>query len=150
MDLKFSFGGASPDHHDHGGAPSGIPLPFAGAATQLASTSSVLELHVTVAGQEVIAEALSGDGVSYGRAVTSAVDRDSVGVAAAARSALARVGAELGDPLIGSVSAVVLDLGTLAAPVLAELGVEAPGEARVTEALQARTGVAQGTPVRVV
>lgn len=167
MDLKFSFGGASAGSHDHaghsdradhaaGGAPSGIPLPFAGAA-QLASTSNVLELRVRLAGDEIVAEALSGDGVTYGRAAKSLVDRGAAPVAAATRSVLARVGAELGDPLIASVNAVVLELGDLAEPVLAELGVAVAGGGdpldenvlgHIDAALQARTGVAEGTEIR--
>ncbi len=160
MDLKFSFGGASAGSHDHadhsdhagqaaGGAPSGIPLPFAGAS-QLASTSSVLELHVRLAGEEIVAEALSGDGVTYGRAAKPLVDRGPAPVAAAARSVLARVGAELGDPLIASVTTVVLELGdpVFAEQVLAALA-PAAGVTTVDASLQARTGVAEGTPIRL-
>lgn len=148
MDLKFSFGGASPDHHDHGDAPSGIPLPFAGAATSLSSTSTVLEVRVTLAGDAVVAEALSGDGVSYAKAARSTVDHSPAGLAAATRSAIARAGAELGDPLVGSVSAIVLSLGEQTDGVQRELGLDAANFA-VNASLQARTGISTGTPIRL-
>ena len=146
MDLKFTFGGASPDQHDHGGAPSGIPLPFAGIASAPASASSVLEVHVTRLGETVIAEARSGDGVSYARAERAGADHSPAGLAAAARSAIARAGAELGEPLVQSVSAVVVDLGEDSDEVLRELGLD-PADPAVTEALQARTGITAGTPI---
>ena len=148
MDLKFSFGGASPDQHDHGGAPSGIPLPFAGAATSLTPASTVLEVRVTLAGEAVVAEALSGNGVTYARAARSTVDLSPAGLAAAARSAIARAGAELGDRLVGTVSAVVLALGEHTGAVLQQLELDAADPA-VSEALQARTGISAGTPIRL-
>ena len=147
MDLKFSFGGASPDHNDHGDAPSGIPLPFAGATSTPSSASSVLEMRVSRAEGAVIAEALSGDGVSYARATRSTTDTSPAGIAAAARSAIARAGAELGDPLLNSVSAIVLALDEASSAVLNELDLD-PASAQVNESLQARTGIAVGTPIR--
>ena len=148
MDLKFSFGGASPDQHDHDGAPSGIPLPFAGAATSLTPASTVLEVRVTLAGEAVVAEALSGNGVSYARAARSTVDLSPASLAAAARSAIARAGAELGDRLVVTVSAVVLALGEHTGAVLQQLELDAADPA-VSEALQARTGISAGTPIRL-
>lgn len=153
MDLKFTFGGASPDQHDHGDAPSGIPLPFAVSTAGLGSTSSVLELHATVSGDELVTEALSGDGVSYAQAAVPLADRTPSAVAAALRSGLSRAGAELDDPLRGSVTAVRLAgalaaLGLDAAALLAELGCD-PAAPAITEALQARTGLTVGTPILV-
>lgn len=160
MDLKFSFGGASPDRHDHGAAPSGIPLPFAGAASTPVSTSHVLELRATLSNPDshaptVIANALSGDGVSYARAEKLVTERTPAGIATATRSALARAAAELGDPLVQSVTAVVLQLGEHRTTAFHELGLASaarPGAAEcegvMTEVLQARTGVTAGTIVR--
>lgn len=170
MSLKFTFGGAPSDHdhagHDHDGAPSGIPLPFAGASSsaQPASSSAVLEIRVSrEAGapgetEAMVAEAFSGDGVSYARAEKPLAATDAAALATAARSAIARVGATLPEPLIGAVTAVVLSLGAENAAVLAELGIaESDGSAAtsgafaavVDDALQARTGVTAGTPIRV-
>lgn len=175
MSLKFTFGGGAPgnsghdhdehDGHGHGGATPGIPLPFAGAASsgQPISTSSILEIRVTrgtgaaaptdgtantsaVAAELVIAEALSGDGVSYGRAEKSITAGDAASLGSAARSVIARVGATLPEPLIGSVSAVVLSFGADGTEVLASLGI---ANSAVDEALQARTGLSAGTPIRI-
>lgn len=152
MDLKFSFGGASPDHdhsgHGSGGAPSGVPLPFAGATPVPLSTSSTLELRVSLGEAAVVCEALSGDGVSYARAEKASGDRSPAALAAAVRSALARTGAELPEPLIGSVTDVTLALGGAEDAVLAELGLGGAPSA-VDAALQARTGIAVGTPMRI-
>ncbi|QIK64336.1 hypothetical protein G7068_14830 [Leucobacter viscericola] len=150
MDLKFSFGGASPDHsHDGPGeAPSGIPLPFSVAP---ASTSSVLEVQVRCTDSAVFAEALSGDGVTYGRAEVDEADRDPRALARAAQSAVARVVAELEGPLAESVTAIVLQLNGAESRIIEELGFEAaqdPALALTSEAFQRRTGVALGTPVR--
>jgi len=148
MDLKFSFGGASPASDD---APSGIPLPFSTAPT---STSSVLELHLSRVADEsgsdlISCEAVSGDGVSYARAERSSAG---IGLSAAVRSALARVGPELPEALLGSVTAIVASLDGDEAEVFSELGLTVDPAAKppalVTEALQARTGVAAGTPIR--
>ena len=134
MDLKFSFGGASPDHsHDgHGEAPSGIPLPFSVAP---ASTSSVLEVHVRVTDAQVIAEALSGDGVTYGRAELDEADRDPLALARAVRSVTARVVAELDGPLAEAVTGLVLRLGGREVPVIEALDFPVtPAEASATGA----------------
>lgn len=151
MDLKFSFGGASPDHsHDgHGEAPSGIPLPFSVAP---ASTSNVLEIHVRCAESEVVAEALSGDGVTYGRAEVEEAARDPKALARAMQSAVARVVAELDGPLADSVTAIVLQLSGAEAKTVEALGFDEaqdPELAFTSEAFQRRTGVAAGTPVRL-
>jgi len=150
MDLKFSFGGASPDHHDHGGAPSGIPLPF---TTAPATRSSVLEAAVRRAGDgpdaTLVAEILSGDGVTYARAeVASPGDEDPATLARGVRSALSRAVAELDGPLAESVTAVVLDLGDAGAGILTELGIDAAAPA-VDPAMQRRIGIAEGTPIRL-
>lgn len=168
MDLKFTFSGSahdrsSDDHahdgHGHGGAGSGpgIPLPFAGA-TNSGSASSTLELRVSLvdAAGTMACEAFSGDGVSYARAEKAVRDRDPAALAAAARSVLARCGAELPEPLLGSVTEVSLTLGGAEAAVLAELGLglaphpdPAAPVSSVDDALQARTGIAAGTPIRI-
>ena len=144
MDLKFTFGGASPDH-DHGGAPSGIPLPF---STAPASSSSELELVARLADGALVAEALSGDGVSYAHAETSAEDPDPAALARSARSALARAVAELEGPLSEAVTVVVLDLGAASEAVARELGLD-PAVPVVDAALQRRIGVNAGTRVRL-
>lgn len=152
MSLKFSFGGSSPEPHDH--ASPGIPLPFAGAASQPVSTSSVLDFKVSLNGDEAVCEALSGDGASYARATKRIAESSTAGLAAAVRSVLARTGAELPEPLLGSVTGVVLDLGGAEASVLGELGLAvSPGAAQlaaIDAALQARTGLTAGTPIRTV
>lgn len=159
MDLKFSFGGASPDH-SHGEAPSGIPLPFSVAPV---SHSSVLEVHVRVTDTQVIAEALSGDGVTYGRAELDEADRDPLALARAARSVTARVVAELDGPLAEAVTGLVLQLGggeiaviealdfpvTPAADAAGTADAERPAVAVTSEPFQRRTGVVSGTPVHV-
>lgn len=156
MDLKFSFGGASPDHsHDgHGGAPSGIPLPFSTAPASLTLTtspSSVLEVQVRCTETEVIAEAVSGDGVTYGRAEVAEVARDPHALSRAVQSAAARVVAELEVPLADAVTAVVLQLDGAEPQVIEGLGFESaqdPALALTSEAFQRRTGIAAGTTVR--
>lgn len=151
MDLKFSFGGASPDHHHdgQGEAPSGVPLPFSVAPV---SNSSVLEVHVRCTESGVTAEAVSGDGVTYGRAEVALAARDPRALSRAAQSAVARVVAELEGPLADAVTAVVLQLDGSEQHVVDALGFEAapdPALAVTSEAFQRRTGVASGTVVRV-
>ncbi|WP_449281908.1 hypothetical protein [Leucobacter sp.] len=154
MDLKFTFGGASPDHghaaHDRGDAPSGIPLPF--STTPIASSSGVLEVRVRRAGEALVAEAVSGDGVVYCSAEVRAGEGDASALARATRSALSRSVAALEGPLAESVSAVVLDLGDDGPVALRELGIAIDAaqdpSAVVDEALQRRIGVAAGTPIR--
>lgn len=151
MDLKFTFGGASPDHghaaYDRGDAPSGIPLPF--STTPLTSSSSVLELRVRRASAALVAEAVSGDGVVYCDAEVPVASEDPAALARAARSALSRAVAGLEGPLAESVSAVVLDLGDAGAGVLSELGIAAADPATVDAALQRRIGVSAGTAIRL-
>lgn len=151
MDLKFSFGGASPDHHDHGGAPSGIPLPFAGASATQVSTSNELDVVVRVdaSGSEplVVAEVITGDGVTYARGDVTVDPNDPAALARAARSAISRAVAGLEGPLATAITAVELQLPEATA-LLEPLGVSAESPS-VTEALQARIGVAAGTPFRI-
>lgn len=179
MDLKFTLGGASPargrsdhgrghddhghdghDHGDHGRAglapgSAGIPLPFAGAAAGgTVSTSSALDLSVAFdeAAGMMSCEALSGDGVLYARSEKPVQGRDVPALAAAARSVLARTGAGLPEPLLGSVTGIVLALGGAESAVLAEFGIAlGNGEdlVAVDEALQARTGISAGIPIRL-
>ena len=175
MDLKFTFGGASPDQHDHGGAPSGIPLPFAGAASTPVSTSSELDVFVRLVtsseGATAIAEVVTGDGVTYTRsevelsrprtvggqlprAEDAPIDAaDTAALARAVRSAISRAVAGLEGPLAQSITAVKLDVPGAAA-VVAEIGADpAPisdprALGAVGDALQARLGITAGTPLR--
>ena len=150
MDLKFTFGGASPDQHDHGGAPSGVsPLPLSAKPVSLGPTSTVLDVVLRRGDGELVAEALSGDGVSYGRAaVADAAASDSAAFAKALRSALSRVIAELDSPLSDSVTALVLDLGADTDAAREALGIDAAASV-VDAVLQRRCGIAMGTPVRL-
>ena len=158
MDLKFSFADRQSAAHDHdadGAAmpPGSRPLPF---STAPSATSSELILRVTLgsdAEAPVLGEALSGDGVSYGRAevrLRGAAD-DTEALAATARSAAARVVAELGEPLSASITRLELALDGAEAAVAALLALDpgaGPGElARVSDAFQMRTGIAVNTPV---
>lgn len=153
MDLKFTFGEAPRDSHDHGGTSQGIPLPFAGAAPPAISTSSTLDLRVTIEGDSpavAVCEALSGDGVSYARAekvVASPATAEEL--ARAVRSVLARGGATLPEPLLTSITSVVLDLGGRETEALTALGIHAESGLTVDDALQARTGITAGTPIRI-
>ncbi|MFC5337721.1 hypothetical protein [Leucobacter denitrificans] len=151
MDLKFSFGGASPDHHDHGGAPSGIPLPFAGSATAPVSTSGELDVVVRIDNSAdaplVVAEVITGDGVTYARGDVSVDPTDAAALAKATRSAISRAVAGLEGPLAESITAVELSFQT-AAEVLPILGIDTESPV-VTEALQARLGINTGTPIRL-
>lgn len=152
MDLKFSFGASNPLPLATDGAGS-ASLPI---STAPASTSSALELRVSLTGATpalAVCEAISGDGVSYARAEKSVQDPvSSTDIAAAVRSALARAGAELPEQLLGSVTGVRLDLDGREIEVLAKLGIPVASGvdslAAVDEALQARTGLAAGTPIR--
>ncbi len=151
MDLKFTFEGASPDRLDaagRGDAPSGIPLPFSVGPSGTASTSSVLEIAVRRSGAAVLAEVVSGDGVTYARSEVAEDARDPASLARSVRSALARAVAELEGPLAESVTAVVLDLGDAGSAVLGELGLDT-GAPAVDDALQRRIGIASGTPIRL-
>ena len=146
MDLKFSFGASNP-----------LPLSAEGAGSASpGATSSVLELHVTlVDGARLRCEGVSLDGVSYASAEKQTTSgEDPVALSAALRSVLARCGAELPEPLIDSVSAIALSLEGREAAALEALGLpvspSASVLAQVDEALQARTGIAAGTPIRVL
>ncbi|MFD5600056.1 hypothetical protein ACFWHR_08360 [Leucobacter sp. NPDC058333] len=159
MDLKFSFGGASPDHHhgDDGGAPSGIPLPFTTVSSgALGSTSTVLDASVRREGDLLVGEVVTGDGVTYARAevalrsdAAGAALPDTAALAKAARSALSRAVATLEGPLAESISAVVFALGDASRTTAEALGVAVTDAPVVGDALQRRIGVAAHTPVRI-
>ena len=175
MDLKFSFGGASPDHHDHGDAPSGIPLPFAGTASLPVSNSNELDVVVRIDRSAteplVVAEVITGDGVTYSRgdvllpegadqggADQAGADRDFAALAKAVRSAVSRAVAGLEGPLAQSITAIELQLASVGAGadtvdagagVIQALDLSAD-DPQVSEALQARIGVSAGTKIRVV
>ena len=176
MDLKFTFGGASPDQHDHGGAPSGTPLPFAGAASTPVSTSSELDVFVRLVaspeGSTAVAEVVTGDGVTYTRSEVElkrprgvggplpvesgeTIDpADTEALTRAVRSAISRAVAGLEGPLAAAVTSIEVDVPGAAA-VVASLGAgPAPMGDRsvagtVTEALQARFGITAGTQIRL-
>ncbi|GAA1327704.1 hypothetical protein ACFSWE_11855 [Leucobacter albus] len=176
MDLKFTFGGASPDQHGHGDAPSGIPLPFAGAASGPVSTSNELDVFVRLVtspeGATAIAEVVTGDGVTYTRSEVELARARTVGgslpvdsgepieandieaLTRAVRSAISRAVAALEGPLASAITSIEVDVPGAAA-VVAALGagpgpVSEPRTAGVvTEALQARLGITAGTPLRV-
>lgn len=146
MDLKFSFGASNP-----------LPLSAEGAGSASAvGGSSVLELHVTLVPEESLirCSGVSLDGVSYASATKQFSSENPAALAAAVRSVLARGGAELPEPLLGSVSGVALSLGGCEAEALRTLELAvSPGSpvlAQVDEALQARTGIAAGTPIRAL
>ncbi|QIM16289.1 hypothetical protein G7067_07385 [Leucobacter insecticola] len=154
MDLKFSFGGATPDH-DHGShgeagqdpALTGVPLPF---TVTPASKSSVLEVHVRCSDTQVIAEAVSGDSVTYARSEVDEAARDPAALARAVSSATARVVAGLEGPLAEAVSGVILSLGGSEQAVVVALGFGNDVASPLTsEAFQRRTGVTSGTPVHI-
>lgn len=158
MDLKFSFQGASPDHshdgHDHGGAPSGIPLPFTTTAIgSSGGASSLLEVHARLGGTideaVVIAEALSGDGVAYATAEVKITAAGSPALARALRSALSRAVAGLEGPLVDAVSALVINLGGDELEALADLTVNEGADLVASAELQRRIGVAAGTLIRI-
>ncbi|MHA3724969.1 hypothetical protein ACXR2T_13950 [Leucobacter sp. HY1910] len=145
MDLKFSFGGASPDHHDHGDAPSKFSFPLTPASG--AGSASDLEVVVTQAEAGVRGEVRTGAGVVYTSADVACAD--DAALPRAARSAAARAVAALEGPLAEQVSAVVLELGSHSPAVLKALGVDAAAPA-VTDELRSRIGVAAGVPIRIV
>ncbi len=145
MDLKFTFGASNP-----------LPLSStgAGSASSPGPGSSVLELRVSLRPDDSLmrCEGVSADGVIYASAEKKISAEDPTGLAAALRSVVARCGAELPEPLIGSVSAIAVDLGGSEADALGELGLmvspNAPILAQVNESFQARTGITAGTPIR--
>lgn len=144
MDLKFTFGASNP-----------LPLSStgAGSASSPGPGSSVLELRVSLQpdGSLMRCEGVSADGVIYASAEKKISAEDPTTLAAAFRSVIARCGAELPEPLIGSVSAIALDFGGREADALVQLGLmvspTAPALAQVDESLQARTGINAGTPI---
>lgn len=146
MDLKFTFGASNP-----------LPLASegAGSASSLGAGNGMCELRVTLNNADALlrCEGVSGDGVAYSSAEKKLAADDSASLAAALRSAIARGGAELPEPMLGSVSAIALSLGGREAEALTELGLMVSAGsvvlAQVDEALQARTGIAAGTPIRV-
>lgn len=144
MDLKFSFGGASPDHHSHGDAPSGLSLPL--TAVSSASSASDLEVFATRITPGVRAEVRTGAGVVYTSAEVACTD--DAALPRAVRSALARAVASLEGPLAEQVTSVVLDLTRHSPAVLQALELD-PAAPVVTDALQSRIGVAAGVPIRV-
>ena len=151
MDLKFTFGGASPDHsHGHGDAPSGIPLPF---STTPSSASGELLVVARLSGETLVAEALSGDGVSYAHAEVDAAapeggDPDPAALARAAKSAISRAVAELEGPLADAITALSLELDGAETAVAEQLGLD-PAVPVVDAALQRRIGINAGTKVRL-
>lgn len=163
MDLKFTFGDASP-----------LPLTDVNAGSPGPGQGSArLELHVSLAEahdgeRSIVCVGRSGDGVEYARSEKPLAGTEPGALAAAIRSVLARAGAELPEPLLGSVTAIAIDLTapgssvdertTQHAALIDALGLSAGVEAgtvagtgtafAVNEPLQARTGVAAGTPIR--
>jgi len=154
MSLKFTFGGGSPDHHDHGSAPAGVgELPLTPAPVGGGSLEFVLRLEDS----RISGEARSESGVAYATADKAVAGRGAAAAAGAIRSVLSRLEAELVEPLRTTATAIELvlaadadaRLGIDAAPLLAELGAD-PAAPVVDDALQARTGITAGTPIRVV
>jgi hypothetical protein len=154
MSLKFTFGGGSPDHHDHGSAPAGVaelpltPAPVGGGS---------LEFALTLEDARISGEARSESGVAYATAGKAVTGQGAAAAAGAIRSVLSRLEAELVEPLRTTATSIelVLDadararLGVDAAALLAELGAD-PAAPAVDDALQARTGITAGTPIRIV
>lgn len=146
MDLKFTFGASNP-----------LPLSAegAGSASALGAGTGMCELRVTLDSGKgaLLCEGVSGDGVSYSSAEKLVAADDTASLALALRSVLARGGAELPEPMLGSVSAISLKLDGREAEALRELGLltSATGAilAQVDSALQARTGITAGTPIRL-
>lgn len=153
MNLKFTFTGSAESSHEHTTATSehssGLPVPFAvGSSAPPVSMSSVLEMRVRVNDDAVLCVGVSGDGVEYSNAKVELAGRD---LHAAVRSVIARAGAGLPEPLIGSVSAIVLDLDGRESDVVTAWGLTAsegsPQLASVDEHLQTRTGISVATPI---
>lgn len=151
MSLKFTFGGSNPDTHDHSDTPSGATsLPL---TSLQAPGSGPLEFMLALDSAQVSGEARSGSGVAYATASKPVTEQDAAVFAGAIRSVLSRLEAELVEPLRGTATAIEIAIapatGLNAAGLLSELGVDATTRA-VGEALQARTGVSAGTPIRLV
>lgn len=141
MDLKFSFGGASPDHHDHGAAPSSFKFPLTPA-----TNASDLLVVVTREAEGVRGEVRTGAGVVYTSSDVACAD--DAALPRATRSAVARAVAALEGPLAEQVSAIVLELGEDSSAVLEALDLD-PSALQVTDALKTRVGVAVGVPIRI-
>lgn len=144
MDLKFSFGGAVPDH-SHGAAPSGISLPLT-SVTPAASSASDLMVVVTRTDEGIRAEVQTGAKVVYTSADVAAADEGEL--PKATRSGIARAVAGLEGPLAEQVSVIELTSALATPAVFALLEIDASAPA-VTQALQRRIGVATGTLIRV-
>lgn len=156
MNLKFTFNQAASHSHDDEpvAAPAGRALPF---SVTPASNSSELRVEVrakasadAAAAPAFEATVLSGDDVSYGHGVApirgTAPDAESL----AARSAISRALADTGEHLLSAITAVQLEVPN-AVIVAAGLGLttDAAGTWRTTLTLQQRTGLPEGTEVRV-
>lgn len=149
MDLKFTFGASNPLPLASEGAgsaslPGGLGGPGAGMCE--------LRVRLNTAERSLLCEGVSGDGVAYSSAEKKLAGEDIASLASALRSVIARGGAELPEPMLGSVSAISLQLDGREAEALTELGLMvSPGGAilaQIDEALQARTGITAGTPIR--
>ncbi len=139
MDLKFTF--TSPnDHSEQPASPLG-KLPI----QPVSSASSELFVELSETGDGIKARAVSGDGVPYGEALRKLREGEALGVAA--RSALARVVAEVGEPLSSAISGVRLSPALHDA--LLELDAFDPSGSFTSESLQRRAGVSLNTPVEV-
>lgn len=141
MDLKFSIGGASPDHHDHGGAPSSFKFPLTPA-----TNASDLLVVVTREADGVRGEVRTGAGVVYTSSDVACAD--DAALPRATRSAVARAVAALEGPLAEQVTAIELELGDHAPAVLEAWELDAAAPA-VTDALKTRVGIAAGVPIRI-
>ena len=148
MDLKFTFAKSTPPAAD-GQAGKAANLTGSGA-TQLPLNSASRNLFVEVleSAEDARAVAVSGDGVNYG----SAEKPLGANPASAYRSVIARVIAEVGEPLSGSISALKLSISAYHALASAEEfqgGAFAP-DGTVSQALQLRTGLSAGTRVELL
>ena len=115
----------------------------------LGPASSSLDIVLRRSDAKLVAEAISGDGVTYARAeVDTDTDAAPETLAKAARSAVSRAVAELEGPMSDSVTAIVVDLGTDSVALITALGINL-ADPVVDAALQRRSGIAMGTPVRV-
>jgi hypothetical protein len=152
MDLKFTFSESqdksaaeatsADDTAANGAAAPGRPLPFAGATT---SGSSELFIELEQEHDAIIGRGVSGDDVEYGR--TRRPLRDSEPLSTAARSALARVIAEIGDPLVRSLTAIRVSKEVHAA--LTEIEALDDAGTHTTEVLLRRAGIDPGTAVEI-
>lgn len=130
MELKFSFSESE-------------ELPFSTAPT---ASSSELYVDLPDSEGELKAIAVSGDGVEYAKATRER--RENEEFSTAVRSVLARVIAELGDPLSSSITEIRVG----AQVHLALQSLEAVDESgtQTTTVLERRAGVKSKTPVQLV